>query len=102
MSSVPQESEGGQLAFDILRALMIGYQLWGIHSRWHLDDLCRFLGASEALLGVAVDELDGAGVVRLDRNAGTVRLTRSGAHQFLTGSVSERLSLTSPTVGGVC
>lgn len=97
-----KKASHAELTFEALRALMLGYRMWGRQSGWCLAELAAFLRADDARCCAVVDYLCAYGWVEIDYMAGTVRLTRAGAKRFLATGERERLSDTSPTVGGMC
>jgi len=74
-----RERSGSELVFGMLKALMLGYQMWGTESHWSFTDLSAFLRTSDARLGSALTYLHGEGLVSLDYTACTVRLSNHGA-----------------------
>jgi hypothetical protein len=83
MPEVNRERSGSELVFSLLKTLMVGYQLWGTTSAVNLKDLARYLCTSDTRLAGLVVYLAGEGLVALDNNAGTVRLTESAARNLL-------------------
>jgi hypothetical protein len=98
----PRKPSHAELAFEALRALMLGHQLWGQQSGWCLAELAAFLRTDDARCCAVVDYLRAQGWVEVDYVAATARLTNAGARRFLATGGRERLTQTSPTVGGVC
>jgi hypothetical protein len=78
------ERPGDELVFNLLRALMFGYQLWGGRSRWLLSELSQFLHTSDARLVRVLHDLVAEGLVAMDEATGTVRLSQAGARRLLS------------------
>jgi len=85
-----RERSGSELVFGMLKALMLGYQMWGAESNWSLGDLSGFLRTTDARLGSVLTYLAGEGLVSLDSAAGTVRLSDHGAAKLLATGDTER------------
>ena len=81
MSEVNRERSGCELVFSLLKTLMVGYHLWGTDSAVSLRDLAGCLRTTNTRLADLVVYLVGEGLVVVD--AGTVRLTESGARHLL-------------------
>jgi hypothetical protein len=80
---VNRERSGSELVFSLLKALMVGYRLWGTDSALNLGELAGCLRTSDTHVARVVVYLVGEGLVVLDNGAGTVRLTESGARNLL-------------------
>ena len=78
-----RERSGSELVFGLLRTLMIGYQLWGVGSGLELVDLPVALRSTHVAIGTALRYLSREGLVHVDEEAGTVRLSDSGARHLL-------------------
>ena len=78
-----RERSGSELVFGLLRTLMIGYQLWGVGSGLDLADLPATLHSTHVKIGTALRYLSHEGLVQVDEEAGTVRLSDSGARRLL-------------------
>jgi Mn-dependent DtxR family transcriptional regulator len=74
MLGAQRERSGCELAFGLLKTLMIGYQLWGVDSGVELAELAESLCTSDQRVDGVVTYLTGEGLVCVDQ-AGTVRLT---------------------------
>ena len=74
MLGTQRERSGCELAFGLLKTLMIGYQLWGADSGVEVTELAQSLCVSNQRVDGVVTYLTGEGLVRVD-HAGTVRLT---------------------------
>ncbi len=77
-----EEVSASQIVSALLRALMTGYQLWGVRSRLPLADLPAFLRTTDARLYAIVGYLATEGLISLDGETGTVRLTENGARDL--------------------
>jgi hypothetical protein len=83
MTGRSRERSGSELAFGLLKSLMIGYRLWGTESVLELSELPTFLGTTGSRLGSVLSLLVFEGLICLDQTAGTVRLSASGARNLL-------------------
>jgi hypothetical protein len=81
-----RERSGSELVFGLLRTLMIGYQLWGVGSGVELAQLPDALGTTGSSIATALRFLSGEGLIWVDEDAGTVRLSDSGARHLLRSS----------------
>ena len=77
------ERSGSELVFSLLKTLMVGYQLWGTTSAVKLKDLAGCLCTTDTRVAGLVVYLAGEGLIALDSEAGTVRLTESAARNLL-------------------
>jgi Mn-dependent DtxR family transcriptional regulator len=83
MSEVNRERSGSELVFGMLKTLMVGYHLWGTDSAVSLGELAGCLHTTDTRVAGLVVYLVGEGLVVVDKGAGTVRLTESGARNLL-------------------
>lgn len=81
-----RERSGSELVFGLLRTLMIGYQLWGVGSGVELAQLPDALGTTGSSITTVLRFLSGEGLIWVDEDAGTVRLSDSGARHLLRSS----------------
>jgi hypothetical protein len=79
---VHRERSGSELVFSLLRALMLGYRLWGVESGLQLTELAALMRTTDTRLVGLVVYLATEGLVVLDDAAGTVRLTEQGARNL--------------------
>ena len=83
MTERSRERSGSELAFGLLKSLMIGYRLWGAGSVLELSQLSAVLGTTDGRLGSVLTLLVREGLICLDQAAGTVRLSDFGARNLL-------------------
>jgi len=83
MPGTNRERSGCELVFGVLKALMVGYRLWGHDSGVTLRELAEFLGAPDTRIGGVVGFLVGEGLVVVSLDEGVVRLTDQGAQALL-------------------
>ncbi|MFI5365638.1 MAG: hypothetical protein ACHQ4J_08445 [Candidatus Binatia bacterium] len=83
MTGRSRERSGSELAFGLLKSLMIGYRLWGAGSVLELSQLSAGLGTTDGRLGSVLTLLVCEGLICLDQAAGTVRLSDLGARNLL-------------------
>jgi len=83
MPGIVRERNNCELAFGVLKALMVSYSLWGSYSGLEPSDLSCTLQASPPELASVLDYLAGEGLVSIDPNSGRVRLTDRGADDLL-------------------
>jgi hypothetical protein len=83
VSGACRARSGSELVFGVLKALMVSYHLWGSSSGLERSHLSEALRTTEPDLGGVLDYLMGEGLVSVDVDTGTVRLTDHGAHDLL-------------------
>ena len=81
---VCRERTGCELAFGILKTLMVSYSLWGSSSGLEPSQLSDALQTSEPDLDGILDYLAGEGLVCTEAGTGRVRLTDRAARDFLS------------------
>lgn len=81
-----RERSGSELVFGLLRTLMIGYQFWGVGSGVELAQLPDALRTTGSSITTALRFLSREGLICVDEDAGTVRLSDSGARHLLRSS----------------
>ena len=81
--AIYRERSGSELAFGVLRALMMSYQLWGLDGGLQLSELSDYLHTSEHRLDGVLAYLAGEGLVSFHGGDGVVRLTNDGARDLL-------------------
>ena len=79
-----RERTGCELAFGILKTLMVGYSLWGPSSGLEPSSLSDALHSSEPDMDGILAYLSGEGLVSIDPQTGSVRLTDRAAREFLS------------------
>ena len=87
ISGVGRERTGCELVFGVLKTLMVSYSLWGSSSGLKPSHLSDALQTSEPGVDSILDYLSGEGLVCIDPDTGTVRLTDRAARDFLSSSL---------------
>jgi len=83
MPAVVRERDHCELAFGVLRALMVSYSLWGCSSGLEPSQLSETLQASAPEVERVLGYLAGEGLVCVEPGSGRARLTDRAADDLL-------------------